>query len=231
MSNGVSGRLAGMVIHPRQTLAAVVAQPSWAAVWVILLIIWALCGAWLLSTEVGQQALVDERVRVVEAVGGTVTDADYAALQARPPWWMYFGSGSRTLLIPLVTLLAATGIWAVARRDAGRGTFQQALAVAVHASTVLVLGQVIATPLHAVRESLTAPLNLAAVLPGISDGSWPARFFGAIDLFVVWWLALLALGTAAMTGRGFGRYAWRLAAAYAGIAAVLAALLAVLGGN
>lgn len=230
MSIGVSGRLAGMVLRPRQTLATVVAQPVWVTTWALLLIIWALCGAWLLSTDVGQQALVDERVRVVEAVGGTVTDAEYAALQARPPWWVYFTSGGRTLLIPAVTLVAAAGVWAAARRDGGRGTFNQALAVAVHASVVLAIGQLVATPLHAIRESLTTPLNLAALLPGISDGSWPARFFGAIDVFVVWWLTLLAVGIAVLTGRGFGRYAWRLGAAYVGLAAVFAAVLAALGG-
>ena len=43
----------------------------------------AVCGGLLLSTPVGRQALVDERVRVIEALGGRVDDAAYAALQAQ----------------------------------------------------------------------------------------------------------------------------------------------------
>ena len=35
--------------------------------WAFILIVWAVCGWWLLSTDIGQQALVDERVRVIEA--------------------------------------------------------------------------------------------------------------------------------------------------------------------
>ena len=63
----------------------------------------------------------------------------------------------------------------------------QALAIVVHATVVLLIGQVIVTPLHYVRESLTSPLNLAAVLPLMDDGTLPARFFGSLDIFVLWW--------------------------------------------
>ena len=47
----------------------------------------------------------------------------------------------------------------------------QALSIVVHATVVLLIGQVIVTPLHYVRESLTSPLNLAAALPAMDDGA------------------------------------------------------------
>ena len=71
--------------------------------------------------------------------------------------------------------------------------FSQALAIVVHASVVLLVGQVIATPLHYVRESLTSPLNLAAVLPLMQDGTAPTRFAGTLDLFALWWAVLLGI--------------------------------------
>ena len=223
-------RIAGVVLRPRATLTAVRNTPAWLATWSVILIVWALCGGLLLSTEIGQQALVDEQVRVVESFGGTVTDAEYAALQAQPPWWVYFTSGSRLLLLPLTTVLVAGAVFAVGRSDGAPVTWPQALALVVHASVVLALGQVIATPMHYIRESLTSPLNLAAVLPLVESGTVAARFFGSLDLFVVWWAGLLALSVSMLTGRRLWRYAAPAAGLYLAFAAVAAAVIAVTGG-
>jgi hypothetical protein len=81
-----------------------------------------------------------------------------------------------------------------------------------------------------VRESLTSPLNLAAVLPGVQEGTAAARFFGVVDIFAVWWLGLIAVGLAALTGQSVRRYAMSFAAVYLGFAAVMAGVIAALGG-
>jgi len=207
-----------------------VTRPVWVDTWFVILVVWTLCGAWLLSTNVGQQALIDERVRVIETLGGTVSDQAYAALRATPPWWVYPTSGGRLLLTPIMTLLAAVAVTLAARADGTRATIWQGLAVAVHASVPLLIGQLIATPLHFVRESLTSPLNLATFLPLMDSGTLPALFFGTMDFFVLWWAGLLALGVAALTGRRARRYAWPLVAVYLGFAGVVAAVIAVVGG-
>lgn len=226
----MTNRLTGIVVRPRATLAEVSARPSWAGTWVILLAVWAACGGWLLSTPVGRQALVDERVRAIEAFGGTVGDADYTSWQQSPPWWVYFTSGSRLLLFPAATLGVAAALWAAARIDGAAAALTQSLALTVHATAVLVIGQVLATPLHYIRESLTSPFNLAAVLPLMEDGTLAARFFGSLDLFVLWWLGLLALGMSRLTRRRARRYLWSLAAVYVAIAAVVAGVMASVGG-
>jgi hypothetical protein len=219
-----------MVIRPRTTLAELTARPAWAGPWLLILIIWAVCGAWLLSTEVGQQALVDERVRVIETFGGEVEDEEYEALQLHLPWWTYLTSGGRALLTPPATVLAAVALWLVARADGAAPTMRQALSIAIHASIVLLIGQLIATPLHYIRESLTSPLNLAAILPLMQEGTLPTRFFGTLDVFVLWWVWLLALALSAVTRRSVRRYAWPLAASYIGFAAIVSAIIAATGG-
>lgn len=224
-------RIAGVVTRPRATLAELVGQPVWAATWVFILVVWTICGWWLLSTDVGQQALVDERVRVIESFGGTVTEPEYAALVAEPPWWVYFTSGGRLLLTPVFTLLIAIALWVVARREGAPVRFAQALAVTVQSSVVLLIGQLVATPLHYVRESLTSPLNAAAVLPLMEDGTAPTRFFGVMDVFAVWWAVLLAVGLSTLTDRPTRRYLVPIALLFAGFAMVMAIVLAVTGGG
>ena len=223
-------RIAGVVLYPRTTLARLAGAPTWVGTWLAFLVVWAVCGGWLLSTEVGQQALVDERVRVIEALGGTVSDADYAGLQAQLPWWVYFTSGSRLLLLPCTTVAVAFGLMGVARLEGVSASMSQVMALTVHATVVLVLGQLVGTPMHYIREALTSPVNLATMMPLVEDGTVASRFFGAMDVFAVWWAGLLALSLSVMTGRRFRRYAWPLAALYLGFAAVAAALIAAMGG-
>jgi len=222
-------RVIGVLWHPRQTMNDVAARPSFAVAWVFVLAVVAACAFALLSTAVGKQALVDERVRVIEALGGRVDDAAYARLQANPPWLVYWTSGGRLLLTPEITLVVAAGLVGLARLDGVKVRYATALAVTVHATVVLALQQVIATPWHFVRESLTSPTNLSGLMPMLDEGSLPARWLGSVDVFGLWWVWLLAVGLAAATGRSAGRYTARLLLAYVGVAAIVAATFAVLG--
>ena len=198
------------------------------ATWTVLLLLWSAVAAALLQSPTGRQALVDERVRMVEALGGTVDDASYAALQARPPVWVYALSGGRTLLLPVTTLAVAAGlaVWPGRRRG-----FVARLSVAVHASAVLVLQQLAATPLHMVRESLTSPFNLAAVMPWFDEGSLPARFFGTVEVFGLWWVLLLAIGAATLAERRARDFVLPLVGVYVGIAAAVAVAVSMSGGS
>jgi hypothetical protein len=222
-------RVTGVLFRPRATMAEVVQHPAFVATWVVVLLVVIACGALLLSTPIGQQSLVDERVRVTEAMGGRIDDAKYAALRNDPPVSIYLTSGGRLLLTPPVTLAVAAGLMMLARFDGAHVTFVTALAVAVHATVVLALQQVIATPVHYLYESLTSPSNVAGLLRVFEEGSLPARLFGTMDVFGLWWMWLLSLGAAAATGRPARQYLWKLLAVYFGIAAVVAAVFAVLG--
>ncbi len=222
-------RVTGVLLHPRATMAEVVRHPAFITTWVVVLLVVAVCAGLLLSTSIGQQALVDERVRVTEAMGGRVDDATYARLQNDPPVSIYLTSGGRLLLTPPVTMVVALGVMALSRRDGAAVTFVTALALAVHATVVLAVQQVVATPLHYLYESLTSPTNVAGLLRVFDEGSWPARLFGSIDVFGLWWMWLLAVGIAAATGKPARRYIGQLLAVYLGVAAIVAAVFAVLG--
>ena len=227
-------RVTGVLVHPRATMAEVARHPAFITTWTVVLLVVAVCGGLLLSTPVGQQALVDERVRVTEAVGGRVDDATYNGLQNDPPVSIYLTSGGRLLVTPPVTVAVALGLMVLARLDRGGGervTFVTALAIVVHATVVLAVQQVVFTPLHYAYESLTSPTNLAGLLRLFDEGSWPQQLLGAVDVFGLWWMWLLSVGVAAATGRPARRYVWKLLAVYVGVAMIVAAVFAVLGGG
>jgi len=223
-------RIAGVLRHPRSTMAALVAAQSWFPTWVFILALWLVPAGWFLSTATGRLALVDERVRQVEAFGGRVDDARYDALLQRPPWDAYFLSGGRVLLLPPITVLVAAALVALARLDGAPLPIAGGLAVSVHASVPLAVQQLIATPISYLTESLASPTNLAAALR-LENGTLGARVFGAIDLFGLWWVWLLAVGLSAATARPAREYLVRLVLIYAGIAAALAAAMTLAGGS
>jgi hypothetical protein len=232
-ASGLLTRLTDVVLRPGQAMqsAAGAGASAVALTWVVALAVWLAAAAWLLSQPVGRQAVVDERVRVVEALGGRVDDAQYQAWQTRPPWITYFTSGGRLLLLPVTTLAVATGLFLWLRRRAPGLRYRAALSVVVHASVILVLQQLLATPLHAVRESLTSPFNLAALVPLFDEGSLPARVLGSVEVFGLWWAALLAVGAAALAGGRARQYLGAVLGVYVGIAAAVGAVVGLLGGS
>lgn len=222
-------RVTGVLLHPRATMAEVVRHPAFITTWVVVLLVLAVCGVLLLSTQVGQQALVDERVRVTEAIGQRVDDAAYARLEADPPYSTYLTSGGRLLLTPPVTIAVALGLMLLARLDGAGMTFVTALAITVHATVILAVQQIVSTPVHFLYESLTSPTNVAGIVRVFDEGTWAARLFGTIDVFGVWWMWVMSLGLAAATAKPARRYVWRMLAVYVGIAAIVAAVFAMLG--
>jgi hypothetical protein len=222
-------RVLGVLMRPRVTMDEVARHPAFITTWVLVLLAAVVCGGLLLSTEVGRQALVDERVRVTEALGQRVDDAEYAGLQADPPVLVYLTSGGRLLLTPPVTIVVALGLLLLARLDGATVSFVTALAITVHATVVLALQQIIATPIHYVQEALTSPTTVAGLLRVFDEGSWPSRLFGTIDVFGLWWMWLLSLGLAAAAGKPARRYFGRLLAVYVGVAAIVAVVFGVMG--
>ena len=222
-------RVTGVLLHPRATMAEVVRHPVFITTWVAVLLAVLVCGGLLLSTDVGRQALVDERVRLAEALGGRVDDAQYARLQANPPYVVYFTSGGRLLVTPEMTLLVAAGVMALARIDGARVSYLTALAITVHATVVLALQQIVATPFHFIQEALTSPTTVAGVLRVFDEGTLPSRLFGSIDVFGLWWMWLLSVGLSAAAGKPARRYLWRLLAVYVGVAMLVAVGFALMG--
>jgi hypothetical protein len=222
-------RVTGVLLHPRATMAEVVRHPVFITTWVAVLLAVLVCGGLLLSTDVGRQALVDERVRVTEALGGRVDDVQYARLQANPPYFVYFTSGGRLLVTPEMTLLVAAGVMALARIDGASVSYLTALAITVHATVVLALQQIVATPFHFIQEALTSPTTVAGIMRVFDEGTLPSRLFGTIDVFGLWWMWLLSVGLAAAAGRPARRYLWRLLAVYVGVAAIAAVGFALVG--
>lgn len=226
------GRMVGIIRRPRATFQAVAADPRWIGVLAALFLIGSGVNALFLSTAVGQQALVDQWERTALAFGQDVDDARYGELQElsrRGPTYAILTQLARgpVLAIGLAALLYGS----LGRRRGAAPAFRQVLAVVAYSTVILALREIMAAPINFARESITSPTTLVQLFPVANAASPVARFFGLIDVFVVWWLAVLAVGLGVL----YARRAWPIAATlygvYAGVAAALAATMALLGGT
>ena len=212
------------------------ANPTWARTAAVLAVLTGLAGAALMSTEIGRLALVDQWERTELAFGGQVDDTRYETLrrwsqQVAPA----YGVAAALVRGPVLSLAVAAGLYLALRggamRQAGaetRPSFQSVLAVVVHASAVLAVRELLAAPATYVRESMTSVGTVGLWVPAVDAASPAARLFGTLDLLVVWWLVVLAIGIGLLYRRSARRLAFTFVGLYVGVAVVLAAATAVL---
>ena len=75
-----------------------------------------------------------------------------------------------------------------------------------------------------------SPTTVAALLPMLEEGTFLQRALGIVDLFVVWQLFLLAVGSGVLYKRRTGPIAASLYGLYAVIAVAAGLILSRLGG-
>jgi hypothetical protein len=216
-------RFLGILFSPRETFASVVAHPTWVGMLALSTLVAALCMWALLSTEAGQQAVIDQSVSTVESWGGTVDDAAYARIEKQASISKYVNPVAILVIAPLMTFLIAAILLGVFNTVlGGDARYRQVLAVVAHAAPVSVVQQLFTTPLNYFRGSLSSPTNLSVFFPMLEENRFLTSFIGAIDLFLVWWGVVLAIGLAVLYKRRTRPIAVGLLVTYAVIALGLA---------
>jgi hypothetical protein len=224
-------RLKGIVTRPRPTFAAVVTRPRAAGVLALLTVVSFGAMAVFLATDVGQVALVDQWERTALAFGQTVDDARYAEMLRLSRYGVPYAAASAVVRGPAAAAALAAVFYGVFRARGRRAAYAQTLAVVAHAGVILALRDVVAAPVNFTRESLASPVTFVSLAGLLDEGSPVARFLALLDLFVLWWLAVLAIGLAVLYQARVRVMVLTLFGLYLGIALVLAATMAVLGGS
>ncbi len=240
---GLMARFVGVVSSPRETFQAVADNPKWLMMLLLLLAVSAVCLIGFMSTEVGRQAMVDQvekgfdsTQRMMRGLGVEIPDAAreqaVAPYRDAPVWRLVLMPLiSMTIFIPLVTAVVAGILFGAFAMFGGGARFKQVFAVVVHAGVITAVQQLFVTPLNYFRESLDSATNLYVFVSNfVTEGTFVARLLGAVDLFRVWWILVLATGLAVLYRRKTAPIAWslfsvygRIALIWAGVAAFLAA--------
>jgi hypothetical protein len=221
-------RFIGIITSPKATFESVAAHPRWLGMIAVTTLIIALGVSAPLTTEGGKQSQLDQQVKFMEGFGMQIGDQQYAAMQQ--------GMGRAAISSFIFTLIGGP-IWSVIVAGilfgvfavmGGQARFKQLFAVYVHSGVVMAASQLFLGPLNYFRQSMSSATNLGVFNIG-AEGSFLARFLGMIDLFVIWWVVVLAIGLAVLYKRRTQPIAITLFSIYGVIIIVFASIMSMFG--
>lgn len=220
-------RFIGIITSPRTTFQEVVARPRWLGMFLLTVVIVAGGAALPLTTEAGKQAALDQQVSSMEVFGVDVSDETYENMRRGMGSAPYTTAGSILVFSLVVSLILAGVLWAIFNAAmGGDATYKQILAVLIHAGVISALGQMFTGPINYFRGAVTSATSLGALLPMLDDQSFVGKLAGMIDIFIVWWLIVLAIGLAVLYRRRTQPIAYTLFGIYAVIIIAIAAITA-----
>jgi membrane protein, antimicrobial resistance system len=221
-------RVIGVITSPRETFQSIVAHPKWFGMLALTTLAMAVLLGAFLSTAVGQDAWLEAATS--SPWSGQVSDQQYERMQAMAKFAGIMGAVQVLIFVPLITVIVAGLLYAIFNAAmGGDATFKQVLAVVTHASAVSIVGQLFTVPLNYARGTMSSATNLAVLLPMVDDRSFFGRLLGTIDLFIIWYVVVLAIGLAVLYRRRTQSIAITLFGIYAVIALAIAAIMSRVG--
>ena len=230
-SPNLASRLVGVLLSPRSTFAAIVDQPRPFGALLVVSLCAAIANGWLLSTELGQQMVLEQQIEGMQAFGMTVTDEVYDDMARGLENAAYFSAASTLVSLPIITFVIAGLVWTTCYVLLGaQAPFKAMYAVVTHVGAVTIVQQIFTIPLNYARGAMSVPTTLAALLPMLEEGSFVYRTLGLVELFVVWQFFLLAVGTGVLFKRRTGPIATTFYSLYAVVAIAAGFIMSRLGG-
>jgi Yip1-like protein len=217
-------RFFGVITSPRATYESIVAHPKWFGMLLLAVLCAAVLVGGFLMTQVGQDAWF---AQMQERATGDRAAQQLQAFEKMLPYVGYVTAGSMVVFVPVMYLVVSGILFVLFNATmGGDATFKKVFTVAVHSAPVGILGQLFTIPMNYARGTMTSATNLAVLLPMFDESSFIAKFLGAIDLFLVWQLFVLAIGLAVLYRRRTQPIAITLLGLYVVIALIIAAVKA-----
>jgi hypothetical protein len=230
-SKGLLARFIGIITAPKDTFASVVAAPKWFGILAVSAVLIAFFTALPMTTDAGRQAAIDQQVQQRQAFGVETDDATYARIEQMSKIMPYVTAGSVLVFSPIMVLVIGGILFAIFNAAlGGEASFKQVLAIVTHAGVISTVSAVFSGIINYFRGAVGSVANLGALLPMLPEKSFLASLLGAIDVFLIWWIVVLAMGLAVLYRRRTQPIAISLLAVYAVIAIVIAVVKSRAGG-
>ena len=230
-SKGLLARIIGIITAPKDTFVSVVAFPRWFTLLTISAVLIAFFAALPMTTDAGRQAAIDQQVQQRKAFGVETDDAQYAQIERMSKIMPYITAVSVLVMSPIMVLVIGGILFAIFNAAlGGEASFKQMLAVVVHAGVISTVSAIFSGIINYFRGAVGSVATLGALLPMLPEKSFLASLLGAIDVFLIWWIVVLAMGLAVLYRRRTQPIAISLLAVYGVIAIVIAVVKSRVGG-
>lgn len=230
-SKSLPARFIGIITAPKDTFTGVAAVPKWFVLFAICTLLIAVFTALPMTTDAGRQAAIDQQVQQRRAFGVETDDAQYAQIERMSKVMPYVTAGSVLVFSPIMLMVISGILFAIFNAAlGGEASFKQVLAIVTHAGVISTMSAVFSGIINYFRGAVGSVATLGALLPMLPERSFLASLLGAIDVFLIWYVIVLAMGLAVLYRRRTQPIAISLLAVYGVIAVVIAVVKSRLGG-
>jgi len=224
-------RLIGILVSPKDTYRSIVATPKWFGALAVTTLLVAIFTALPMTTDAGRQATLDQQVSQMKSFGFDVTDQMYEQMERGAARLPYTTAAGVIVVSPIMAVIIAGILFAVFNAAmGGEASFKQVFAVQAHSGAVSALSAIFSGTINYLRGGVGSVANLGALLPMLPEDSFAGHLLGAIDVFLVWWLVVLAIGLGVLYRRRTQPIAIALLGVYAVIAIAIALFKSRMGG-
>jgi hypothetical protein len=228
---GLLARFIGIITAPKDTFASVVPTPKWLGMLAVTTLMIAFFTALPLTTEGGRQAAIDQQVQQMQSFGMDVNDQMYDQIQKGAGRMPYTTAGFILVLTPIMAVIIAGILFAIFNAAlGGEASFKQVFAILAHAGAISAISAVFSGVVIYFRNGTGSAAILGALLPMLPEKSFLAGFLGTVDVFLIWYIVVLAMGLAVLYRRRTQPIAISLLSVYAVIAIVIALVKSRAGG-
>src|SRR5215831_1521506 len=226
---GLFSRVLGIFFTPRATYAEVAARPRWFGVLAISSIVIAGGFYFLLSSDSGQRALLDQQTQIIESFGVKLPEAALERMEEGIQRAKYTTPISQLIAIPLGSVVVAGILLGVFNALlGGDARFKQVFAIVAHSTLIGALQNTFARPINYFKETISSPTSLSELLPFFDEKSFLGYLAGMLDLFQIWSILSLAIGLGVLYKRRTAPIATTMFIIYFVIVAAIAAVRAAL---
>jgi hypothetical protein len=224
-------RFLGIITSPKATFVRIVPYPKWFAMLALTTVILAVFSALPMTTEAGRQAAIDQQVESMKSFGFEVSDQVYAQMEKGAGRMPYTTGISVLVISPIFAAIIAGILFAIFNAAlGGEASFKQVLTVLVHAGAISALSTVFSGIINYFRGGMGSAANLGALLPMLPEHSFAANLMGTIDVFLIWYVIVLAMGLGVLYKRRTQPIAISLLAFYGVVAVIIAVVKSRAGG-
>lgn len=218
-------RFLGIVVSPKETFQSVAAAPKVLGILLLTASLAAVFTALPMTTDAGKQAAIDRNVEQMKSLGFNVTDQMYDGMERGAKTMPYTTGISVLVVIPIVALIFSGILFAIFNAAlGGEASFKQVYSVYLHSGVISVLSAALTGTVNYFSGRMGSVTSLGALLPMLPEKSFAANLLGAVDLFIIWSVIVLAIGLGVLYKRRTQPIAVSLLALYAVIALGIAVL-------
>ncbi len=208
-SKSFVGRLIGVYLSPGETFADVAQRPDF-IIPLIIMVVLSLAGTEAFIAKIGMEPVIRWALEHSSRTASMPPDQMEQTITRVVAFQSIFARVGSVLAVPIMALIVALVGWVAVKSIYGlEMKFKTAFSIAAYAGLVGIINAVMTIvliffgdPEHAISN----PQNLSPSCLGFflnpADTSKPLlAFAGSLDVFTIWYLALLGLGFSAGTAR------------------------------